>query len=96
MLTSQPPKHLSTRSRRFWRDVLRDFDLEPSGLAILRVACEAMDRMDEARSLVTAEGLTVEGRLGPRAHPALSIERDARLAMLRALRALGLDKESQR
>jgi len=38
------------------------------------------------------EGLTVKGR----AHPATVIERDARLAMLRALRSLNLDLEPLR
>jgi len=70
--------------------ILADFALEPHELAILRLAAHAADRAAEARACVAAEGLTVSGRFGVKAHPALAIARDSEAAMLRCLRALNL------
>ena len=70
--------------------ILADFALEPHELAILRLAAHAADRGAEARACVAAEGLTVSGRFGVKAHPALAIARDAEAQMLRCLRALNL------
>ena len=70
--------------------ILADFALEPHEAAILRLAAHAADRAAEARACVAAEGLTVSGRFGVKAHPALAIARDAEAQMLRCLRALNL------
>ena len=70
--------------------ILADFALEPHELAILRLAAHAADRAADARACVAADGLTVSGRFGVKAHPALAIARDAEAQMLRCLRALNL------
>lgn len=70
--------------------ILADFALEPHELAILRLAAHAADRAAEARACVAADGLTVSGRFGVKAHPALAIARDSEAQMLRCLRALNL------
>ena len=70
--------------------ILADFALEPHELAILRLAAHAADRAAEARACIATEGLTVSGRFGVKAHPALAIARDAEAQMLRCLRALNL------
>lgn len=87
------PAHLRASGRALWRQVVAGFDLQPHHLAILAAACEAQDRMSEAREVVGRDGAYVEGRFGPKAHPALAVERDSRLAMVRCLRELGLDFE---
>jgi len=86
----RPPVHLGPAGRRLWRAVLAGYRLAATERAILQAGCEALDRQAEARALIDAEGLIIEGRYGPRAHPALAIERDARLALVRTLRALGV------
>ncbi len=54
----------------------------------------ALDRQVTARAQVAAEGLTVLGQGDtPKTHPAVVIERDQSILMLRALRALGLDDD---
>jgi P27 family predicted phage terminase small subunit len=88
------PRHLKAAGRRLWRAVVNAYELETHHLEILAAACEACDRMTEARELVDEEGITVEGRFGARTHPAVAVELNSRTAMLRAIRELGVDIEA--
>lgn len=89
-----PPRHLASDGRRLWRAIVGAFALEAHHEAILVAACESLDRQREAQRAIASDGLMVEGRFGPRLHPAAALERYSRLAMLRALRELGLDYEA--
>ena len=96
MPTRKPaaPKHLSASSRRIWRKIADDFDLygEDAAMVTLTLAMEARDRCEQARELIANEGMTVPtGAGGLKPHPAVGIERDARLACIRCLRELSLD-----
>ena len=52
---------------------------------------EALDRKREVQAELKRDGIVIKNRAGElRPHPAASIERDSRLAVLRCLRALGL------
>lgn len=94
MADRKPPAHLSTSSREWFATVADAYDLEDWQYRTLTVAAEAHDRMVQARDLVTAEGITVEDRFGQsRVHPALAVERDSRIAYLRAVRELALEVE---
>lgn len=91
---SSAPMHLLKESRAIWKSVLADYDLERRHEAILLTALEAFDRMREAQAAIARDGAYIEGRFGTKAHPALAIERDSRLAFLREQRELGLDLEA--
>ena len=68
------------------------FQLEPHHLKLLQLCCESWDRSQMAREELQREGLTVPGREGGiRPHPAVAIERDARLAVARLVRELDFD-----
>ena len=88
-----PPAHLSAEAAAWWRQVLRDYELEPHHLRILQCAGEAWDRMQEARrDLATHGSLTFTTAAGTiRAHPSVGIERDCRTGFARMVRELGLD-----
>jgi hypothetical protein len=88
------PPHLSADGRQLWIDIQSAYQIDdPGGLVLLRVAAEALDRAERCRRLIDEQGemLTVRGM--PRAHPALAAERDARAAIVRAIRNLNLDLE---
>jgi hypothetical protein len=89
-----PPAHLGEDGRQLWLDIQQSYQIDdPGGLVLLRVACEALDRAERCRRLIDEQGemLTIRGI--PRAHPALAAERDARAAIVRAIRNLNLDLE---
>jgi P27 family predicted phage terminase small subunit len=91
MSVPEAPVHLKAAGRRLWDSVTDAHLLEAHHLAILATACEAQDRVTEAREAVERDGPYLPGRWGTRSHPALAVERDNRVLLLRALRELGLD-----
>ena len=87
-----PPSHLRPDTAQWWRTVLADYELEGHHLRLLQAAAEAWDRLQQAREILERDGLTIRtGDDGLKAHPAVAIERDARLAFARLVRELDLD-----
>lgn len=86
------PAHLRQPTCHWWSSVHVDYMLEPHHSRLLTLAAEAFDRCHEARELIARDGIcvaTADG--GIKAHPAVAIERDSRLAFARLLRELDLD-----
>lgn len=92
----EPPEWVQPPEREFWEATVRDYVIEGPALAMLEVACSAMQRLREARAVLDVEGLVVEGRYAgtSRPHPLVAVERDARVQLLRVLRELDLEGES--
>ncbi len=88
-----PPAHLSPDAASWWRSVVADYDLEDHHLRLLQAAAEAWDRLQQARqALAEHGGLTFAKANGDLAtHPAVAIERDARIGFARLVRELDLD-----
>lgn len=87
-----PPAHLRPETANWWKTVVEEFDLEPHHLRLLRLACEAWDRGQEAREAIVEHGSVFVDRFGqPRARPEIAIERDARISFARLMRELALD-----
>src|SRR5215208_5043502 len=94
MTARRAPGHLGQATRKWWRSVVAEYDLDPHHERLLTLAAEAYDRAQEARETVAAEGAYFEDRFGqPKAHPAIAVERDARIGFARLLRELDLDGE---
>jgi hypothetical protein len=92
-----PPPSLAEDGRKLWHDIQGAYMIDdPGGLVLLRVACEALDRAERCRRLIDEQGELVFIKGIPRAHPALGAERDARAAIVRAIRNLNLDLEPLR
>ena len=85
-----PPKHLSTITKKWWRDVLKGFEFDPSELPLLEAAATAWDRANEARRLIEENGLTIIDRFKQvKANPACGVERDSLATYARLIRQLG-------
>jgi P27 family predicted phage terminase small subunit len=88
------PSHLRAATRRWYEQVVTDYVLDDHHLHVLRLACEALDRAEQARAKLRRHGLTYDDRWGvPHARPEVQIERDSRAAFARLLRELDLDAE---
>src|SRR5690606_6322408 len=98
-MTKRPraPAHLAPATRAWWSSVLTEYALEEHHIRLLTLAGEAFDRGVQARERIAADGIcvaTADG--GIKAHPAIAIERDSRLAFARLLRELDLDCDAPR
>jgi P27 family predicted phage terminase small subunit len=92
---STAPAHLSVAGKAMWRSLSADFELDDAAaLSLLRAACEAFDRAEQARKLIARDGPVITDRFNQRkAHPCIAIERDSRAQMVSALRALRIQPE---
>jgi P27 family predicted phage terminase small subunit len=97
--TRQPkiPAHLSAEAKGWWKKLVAEWALDDAALMILESALESFDRMRQAQADIAKNGLVATDRFGQRKpNPACVIERDAKAAMSRDLKALNLDLEPLR
>lgn len=87
----KPPRSLKAKGKALWCVVVEAFELEPYQLETLRLACEALDRVEEARSVIAQHGLVIAGRFGLKSNPACDIEKDNKTLYARLMREIGLD-----
>src|SRR5580704_95807 len=91
----KPPQHLSLRAKRWWAQVVSDYELQPHHLLLLTKCAESWDRAEEAREVLDREGMTYQDRFGqPKLRPEIAVERDSRLSFARLLRELCLDVDA--
>ncbi len=87
------PKNLRVKTKKWFKSVLKDYDLEEHHQRILMLAAEAWDRIEEAREAITAAGAYYYDNEKPKAHPALKVEIDNKILFARLIRELSLDIE---
>ena len=93
--TPKPPRHLSPATRKWYADVLQNYQLEQHHLKLLQLAAEAWDRCEQARLALAEHGTTFLDRFGcPHSRPEIAVERDSRIAFSRLVRELDLDTET--
>jgi len=89
------PEKLSPEAQAWSQLIVEEYGIrDAAGRLLLLTALEAFDRMRQAQAAIREDGATVLDRFGQvKAHPLLTVERDARGQMLSALRSLNLDIE---
>jgi len=86
------PEHLTKASRAWWSGIAAEYELEDHHLRLLTLAAEAWDRGQQARETLEESGAYYLNKAKePRAHPAVAVERDSRIAYARLMRELDLD-----
>lgn len=91
------PAGLSKAAKTLWSRLITEYGIrDAAGLAVLEQAARAFDRAEEARRMLDRDGCVVKDRWGQKkAHPAATVERDARAAFLAAIRQLGVEIPEQ-
>jgi len=86
------PVYLSNEAQQIFRYHVPANIRTPSQVAILTTTLEAMDTASKARGLVERDGMVIVSKRSglPRRNPAITIHEDARKAMLKGFRMLGL------
>jgi len=91
------PTHLRTTTKKWYKQIIQEYELESHHLSILTMVAEVWDRIQEAKEVIEKEGAYYEDRFGqPKAHPALAEERNNRVVFARLIRELALDIEQPR
>src|SRR5215216_1493915 len=91
-----PPRGLGEAGLALWRAINAEYQLtDAGGVAMLAEACVMLDRAEELRVHIEADGAIVHtNKAGPRDHPGLKHELAARSFVVRTLQRLGLDVEA--
>jgi hypothetical protein len=93
----EPLETLGEPGARLWRKIVGEYDFSDSaGQAMLTAACLSLDRADSLRAKIAAEGEVVTTPFGPRLHPAVGAEQQARNSCARILKQLGLVDQPKR
>ena len=88
------PNYLTEPTRKWCREILSTWQLEPHHLRTLFAAAKSYDRATEARIILDKAGLTFEDRFGQvRPRPETTIERDSLMLFAKLMRELNLDCE---
>ena len=92
MQKTRVPAHIKGPERLLWKKILAEYAISDSaGLKILQVALEAYARARKAREVIEKEGMTIKDRFDQvKAHPLITVERDARSQFLLAMKQLNL------
>ncbi len=86
------PTTLSDRSLRIWRDLIPRRAKSPERRTMIQVALECLDRADQAREKIDADGLVfkTESTGTVHVHPLLKTEKDSRALFAKIWGQLGL------
>jgi hypothetical protein len=85
------PGHLTRKTKTWATAVLREYDLSPTQLELLILACEMRDAAESARLTVASEGAIVLDRFGQsKENPSAKLQRDCAMSCSRLLREIGL------
>ncbi|MFZ3319530.1 MAG: P27 family phage terminase small subunit [Mycobacterium sp.] len=85
------PKDLQVEGRKLWRDVLAEFELNATELALLRQLCLTVDELAAMKADLAEMGLVVMGsRNQPRVNPLIAVIASHRKLVDQLVVALGV------
>jgi len=89
------PSHLETATKKWFRQVLEEYDLEPHHVKLLTLAAEAWDRSCEAEKAIRKWGVLYKESSTdkPKLNPCIKVKEQAEIIFARLLRELNLDIE---
>jgi hypothetical protein len=92
-----PPRKLGAAGLALWNSVTAEFAIDDSGgRELLCLACQALDRAEELKSIIDKEGAVLRSKAGVKSHPAVRDEIQCRALVARLLKQLGVTLEPLR
>ena len=76
-VTTQPMR-LSATAQANYNEIASQWDLSPPVRVLLRIACEAMTKAEQADAITAVEGMTIGNKGAAKPHPAALLARDYR------------------
>ena len=93
----QPSRELGAPGFELWTAIQSEYCIEDSGgVAVLMQACAALDLAESLAERIRADGVTIDGPNGQRAHPCIAGENQSRALVCRCLARLGVLSEQIR
>ena len=97
MTQNSPPNRLSVESKRIWKDINGEWELDNAQLLLLKTALESYDLMSKCAEIIENEGILITSPSGiKKANPALNTYRDARTGFLSSWKLIGFHLEPPR
>ena len=84
------PKRSQSNGEKVASEIRERFELDAHEEALLVEVVRTVDQLDTLAGIVEREGSMVDGKFGPRAHPALVEARQLRITLARLVAALRL------
>lgn len=92
---AKAPEYLSKESKDFFNKIVEEYEFQEHHIKTLIMACECLDRIEEARLRIKKDGAYFEDKFHkPKPHPALKTEEQNKVIFARLIRELNLDVES--
>jgi P27 family predicted phage terminase small subunit len=90
-----PPTIRTKESKKIWKEITTNWELDESMLILLTIALESYQRLQQAKAILDKTGLIIKTPSGQvKKHPALEAEKVARQGFLMAWRMLNLGIEA--
>jgi P27 family predicted phage terminase small subunit len=95
MSTPKPPAHLKAAGRKFYQQVVEDWEQGSHELLLLGAACEQIDVVESCRKTIAKEGLEITMAKGARKeNPAVGTMRQATRLIQSLVRQMDLTDKS--
>lgn len=86
-----PTRALGDHGIDLWNAIQSDYLIEDGAeIEVLMEACQALDRAESLAAQIAADGPVIHSASGPRVHPCISQETNARALVVRCLTRLGV------
>jgi phage terminase small subunit len=94
MRNRKPPANLSRKAKKWYAEILRQFEFESeSEFSLLEQAATCLDTIEQAEAEIRVHGLlSTTGAGGMKANPAIGIVRDFKTLFARLCRELRLNE----
>jgi hypothetical protein len=91
----EPPSKLGEPGLSLWSAIQTEYRVDDAaGVALLTQACRAADRAEALAAIIERDGMTIDTKIGMKAHPCIKDELAARAFICRTLQRLGLNLEA--